>query len=437
MLRSTCIGMALLLAASTAMAQTQGPDSDQVPTGFLKTVKMTTDLPLAAAGGGKLGRVTNGSLLGVDSVDNFSSFFYNPGLDSNGFPQFTWQYTMMGKSPFSNRGRDGRGRDGRDDNDPGITLIGAPIVPVNVDLRNADGSPKFSAQGKRLVLDATQFVAPVLKSPVFFPTSFSSSDFPTQFADAVQRAAFFTQTERDWHTIFRPRVLPARTLVLLPPSYRFAVDGAGNLLFVLVDANTFVNALFPATPTDTTSIMGAVENAGQIKTSDFSTFLFPNTFLFANGDPNDCCILGFHSYDIEPGDKDNGFRERRYVMNYSSWIPSGLFSGAISDITALSHEFMEAVNDPFVNNATPWWLGPAPGPCMNVLESGDVLEELPDPTFPIAMNGMTYHPQNVALLPWFAGVKKSPAIFGAFSYPDTTILTQAATFQQPGCGGGH
>src|SRR5262245_23899333 len=436
MLRSTCIGMALLLAASTAMAQTQGPDSDQVPAGFLRTVKMTTDLPLAAAGGGRLGRTANGSLLGIDSVDTFSSFFYNPGLDSNGFPQFTWQYTMMGNSPFSNRGRGGR--DGRDGDDPGITLIGAPIVPVNIDLRNADGSPRF-VNGKRLVLDGTQFVSPTLKSPVFFPTSFSSSDFPTQYVDAVQRAAFFTQTERGWHTIFRPRVLPARTLVLLRGTYSFGLDDAGNLLFVLVDANTFINALFPPTPTDTTSIMGAVENAGQIRTSDFSTFLFPNTFLFIDT-PANCCILGFHSYDVEPGDKDNGFRERRFVMNYSSWISPGIFQGGFSDITALSHEFMEAVNDPFVNNATPWWLGPGPGPCMNVLESADVLETLPDPTFPITMNGTTYHPQNVALLPWFAGVKKSPAIFGAFSYPDTTILTQAATFQQPGCGvsgGGH
>jgi len=119
------------------MAQTQ--DSDQVSPVFLQTVKMTTDLPLAAAGGGsgKTGRVANGSLLGVDTVDNFSSFFYNPGLDGNGLPQYTWQYTMMGNSPFSNRGKDGgRGRDwrdGRNDDDPGVTLINAPIIPGRYD----------------------------------------------------------------------------------------------------------------------------------------------------------------------------------------------------------------------------------------------------------------------------------------------------------------
>ena len=50
------------------------------------------------------------------------------------------------------------------------------------------------------------------------------------------------------------------------------------------------------------------------------------------------------------------------------------------------------------------------------------------------MKDFTYHPQNVALLPWFAGVKKSGAIGGAFSYPDTTLLTTAAAPQPAGCG---
>ena len=38
--------------------------------------------------------------------------------------------------------------------------------------------------------------------------------------------------------------------------------------------------LFPPTATDTTTVMGAAENAGDITTKDMSTFLFPNVFLF-------------------------------------------------------------------------------------------------------------------------------------------------------------
>jgi hypothetical protein len=38
-----------------------------------------------------------------------------------------------------------------------------------------------------------------------------------------------------------------------------------------------------------------------------------------------------------------------------------------------------------------------------------------------------YHPQTEALLQWFEIGNPSDAIGGAFSYPDTTALTQTAT----------
>ena len=59
---------------------------------------------------------------------------------------------MVGRSPFD-RGDDGHGD--RDDHDRdgrgGTTAIGAPIVPVNLDLRNVDGTPRF-VNGQRLYL---------------------------------------------------------------------------------------------------------------------------------------------------------------------------------------------------------------------------------------------------------------------------------------------
>jgi hypothetical protein len=68
--------------------------------------------------------------------------------------------------------------------------IGAPIVAVSLDLRNFDGSPRFVG-GQRLFSDATRFVAPVLSSPIFCKTFYSSSQPPTPSTDAVQRAEFF------------------------------------------------------------------------------------------------------------------------------------------------------------------------------------------------------------------------------------------------------
>jgi hypothetical protein len=408
-----------LLVPAFAFSQT---DNDQLPsTTVLHSSPNVKGSSIGA--GGVLGGRSNGSVLGVDSLINFSSYFYDPDFNTN---QFTWQYTMIGRSPFTS------GEGGDDDGRRRTTVIGAPVVPVNIDLRNADGTPRF-VNGKRLFSDATQFVQPTLNSPVFSNSSYSSSFVPTQFTDAVQRAEFFQKADADWHTLLRPRVAPARTMVLLKGSYRFALNADGSCCaFILVDFNTFANQLFPPTATDTTTVMGAAENAGDITTKDMSSFLFPNTFLFFNGDPNQCCVLGFHTYDVEPGSPLNGFREKRYVMDYSSWISPGIFGPAFVDVTGLSHELSEAFNDPFVNNATPWWLAPN-GNCQNNLETGDVIEGLPGATIPITTNGVTYHPQNEALIQWFADVTPSNAINGAYSYPDTGVLTTANTPKKPGC----
>ena len=85
-----------------------------------------------------------------------------------------------------------------------------------------------------------------------------------------------------------------------------------------------------------------------------------------------------------------------------------------------------------MHNITPWWLAPN-GLCQNNLETGDVIEGLSNATFPMSMNGFTYHPQNEALLQWFAFESRSSAIDGAYSYPDTSVLTALSAPQNPGC----
>jgi hypothetical protein len=103
----------------------------------------------------------------------------------------------------------------------------------------------------------------------------------------------------------------------------------------------------------------------------------------------------------------------------------------------VSHEISETFNDPFVvsdgkHNLTPWWLSPN-GNCQDDLEVGDVIEGLRNASNPIKMNGMTYHPQNEALLPWFEFQSPSSAIDGAYSYPDEGTLTTLSPIELPGC----
>jgi hypothetical protein len=347
----------------------------------------------------------------IDSVVNFSGRFKADGVDSTGVPQTWWYYNMLGTDPKHG----------------GTTTINAPIVPVSLDLVRPDGS--------KLHVDATRNVQNVLGSPIFSKAEFSSSNVPTQFSDAVHRAQFGQTAKADWHTLLAPAVKPERTMTLPFGSYRFARNPDGSVAFVLVNINFFANRLFPATATDTTTPVGAAENAGDITTKDLSTFLFANTFL--TFDDGSCCVIGFHSYDFEPGDATNGNTEKRFVLNYSSWVTPGLFGDSFADVTAISHEISESYSDPFVasdnlHNIVPWWLAPN-GLCQNNLEDGDVIEGLPNDTYPMTMNGFTYHPQNEALLPWFAREQYSSAIDGAYSYPNEDVLTALSPPQKANC----
>ncbi len=354
----------------------------------------------------------------IDSIQNFNGEFTAPGYDPNGNPNTHWYTNTVGLPPELNR----------------TTFFTAPIVPVALDMRNYDGSPRF-VNGHRLYLEPPN-VPLVVNSPIFQNYAYTSSSVPTQYTDAVQRAEFYDRAGPQWHTILKPGVRTTRPMVLIRGTYRFALNPDGSCCrYVLVDENAFGNALFPATADDTTTPVGAAENAGEVTTKQISTFLFNNVFL--TDSQGGCCILGYHTYDVEPGTIANGNVEKRYVLNYSSWVSPGLFGSSFADITPMSHELSETFNDPFVtsdgvHNITPWWRSPN-GLCQDNVEDGDVIEGLPNATFPILMNGFLYHPQNEALLSYFKFQVPSTAIGGAYSYPDTTVLTGPSTPQRANC----
>src|SRR5207245_10285624 len=108
------------------------------------------------------------------------------------------------------------------------------------------------------------FVGSVVNSPVFQNSEYSSSDVPTQFSDAVQRAEFYNVMQPDWHTLLKPSVKPERTLSIPRGAYFFALQDDGSCCaFVLVDINVFSNRLFSASPNDTTFSLVASEHAGE------------------------------------------------------------------------------------------------------------------------------------------------------------------------------
>jgi hypothetical protein len=356
-----------------------------------------------------------------ESIPTFSGEFHAPGIGPTGASQHKWFYKMAGGHP-------GAG---------GTTEFDAPIIPVSLDLLDYDGSVRV-VNGHKLHSSAQPFVSAVLNSPIFQRSEYSSSDVPTQFGDAIQRAEFYNAMQADWHTLLRPSVKAERTIAVPRGSYFFALNEDGSCCaFVLLDINVFSKLLFPVSEQDKTTPVGSAEHAGDITPQSIATFLFPDTYFYLNGNPNHCCVLGFHTYDFEPGDAANGFREKRYVINYSSWISPGLFGPGFEDVTALSHEIVESLNDPFVGSdgvhgITPWWLS-INGNCQNDLEVGDAIEGLPDATVAIKSKARTYHPQNAALLQWFQFQSPSTAIGGAYSYPDESVLTSLSAPQRAKC----
>jgi hypothetical protein len=361
-------------------------------------------------------------IAGINGVTNFCTNFTENGFDAFGHPNSSWTTNFLGNAPQNG----------------GVTTIGAPVIPVTVQLLNADGTVAFT-------IDPNKDVQPTLNSPVFSNSTYDSSPRPTQFADAVQRAEFHGVETNNWHTQVAPALKPGVTMQVPSGKWFVGQNSDGSVAFTLVDANFFSNALFPAggVPVDNSTIIGHEELNHTMTTKNITTFLFDNVYLFFNGDPNQCCVLGFHGPDVEPG--PNGTLNN-FDMIYASWMTPGLFLGGGGDITALSHEMSETYGDPFGGAYfpfayVPWWFsGPDPSftQCQPLMEDGDVVEVytvLRSDVVPITINGMTYHPQTEALLQWFEGQTPSTAVDGAYSYPDETILTSAAVSQQPGCTG--
>ena len=339
----------LLVAAAGTSADVS---SKQVPTGVLRMTRPKYELSArnSAAGttkayGGASGKAAvQSGVPGVDSLSNWTGSFTAPGFDFFGNPQSVWPFEMVGRPP--ERGD--------------TTIVSAPIIPVVVDLLGPDGKVAVF-QGRPLTLDPSQFVKPVLQSPMFEPFPYATGGF-TQFNDAMFRTEFADRLrsrhgdDNGWHTLLFPRVKKAQRMQIPFGSWLFGTNPDGSIAFALIDESAFIAALFPTTiPVDDTTVIGAAELAGDMTTRDLSTLLFNNVYLF-QGDVSNCCVLGFHTYDFEPGDNTNGNRERRFVFDYASWITPGFFAFGFEDITALSHELNETFNDPFVDNQTPWWL---------------------------------------------------------------------------------
>jgi len=287
----------------------------------------------------------------------------------------------------------------------GTTKISTQLKPIDLlfsGYADEDGQP--------LILSATAVVDSVLNSPNFRPATYQTGF--TQFADAVQRAQFFSAMSRDWHTLLEaPQVLKPLTIVVPKGSARLFRNRSTGQVYAIVDMEFFISQL---------NTLVQMEN---LDVSALPIILTRNVLLAPEANVQKCCVLGFHTAF------DGGVRESIQTVQtlvWASWIDQGTLGAGIADVTAMSHEISEWMNDPFGTNIVPAWQYPTASlGCQSTLETGDPLSALPNAGFPVTIEGVTYHPQNQVLLPWFTR-QASNAIDGAYTFPDQSLLTAPA-----------
>lgn len=287
-------------------------------------------------------------------------------------------FVMAGKNPSKSNG---------------TTKFTTWIIPVIMKYGTSNGNMTFDPKSHKLSNGKT-VIKNVLASPLFD----DGIDFvqggtdlgQAQYIDAFQRGNFWSlvSTNTAYHT-----VLAGRTSKSLPP---LTIDVSASQ--GAVEDNPFGSGMVG------TMDINAFDSALQTYLSAHSDVITPATLpLFVSFDiyltSGGCCIGGYHSANSR---QPNG-----QTYSYSTYVDTvGAFS---QDVSAISHELGEWMDDPFTDNRVY---------CHDnsILEVGDPLEGKPNyGGFPYDLNGFTYNLQSLVFLGYF-GAPRSTSVNSWLSF---------------------
>ena len=231
-----------------------------------------------------------------------------------------------------------------------------------------------------------------------------------QLEDATMRAQFNKTGASGYHLRLTPTV-HAPVTITVPSNQGVLLQSGRGVVFADVSISWWAAQI------------GNLENSAD--PTHLPLYLTDDVMLFTNGNPLNCCVIGFHG-NKAPGvvakgrDKSQGNAPLQ-TFAWASYVSPGLFARrdggtdwALQDIHALSHEIAEWADDPFVNNGVEPWVTPTAPQygCTGVLETGDPVVAIgfakgtntfrqgPNPDGTQSADGY-YHPEDEALLPWF------------------------------------
>jgi hypothetical protein len=264
------------------------------------------------------------------------------------------------------------------------TTIPTFIIPIKLVV----GSTTFDPQhvlSNGLTTVANTVASPIFSSAVNF-TSGGVSMGATQYLDAYQRANFWgtVSAHTGYHVLLgAPTIQPEVTLTVPKRS------GTTGTPFGHTAAEVDIN-YFDA------QIQTIMKNTAAIQPNTLPIFIIYDTYLTQN---HSCCIGGYHS--------SFGLTSAPQAYAVFSYVDHpGDFS---QDVSALSHEIGEWMDDPLVlNNGNNT-------PC-GTLENGDPLENTANfGGFPYTLGGFTYNLQDLTTMPYF-GAPPSTSVNSEFTF---------------------
>jgi len=300
----------------------------------------------------------------------------------------------------------------------GTTNVTVMIIPLRFNYIAANGNLVASISPSNIGCNDNQSVlARVMNSPLFNAVTWHEGNVivgVTQFTDAFQRANFWSSVSTvspNFHVMLNPQVAREVTVPVTP--------GQGAL-------GNGMCANHPVGTVDFQYLDGVVQSL--ISGLNIPPTVLPLFLTYDIGETinGGCCSLGYHKV-IAP----TPFNPGVFTYAVSSYLDPNANQAfgvplTVSDISILSHELGEWLDDPLGNNIVPQWgkVGQIPTSCQNNLEVGDPLTGTNSKVF--MANGAVYTVQDLAFFSWFARQAPSIAVNGWYS-----TLNTFPTFSKP------
>jgi len=313
----------------------------------------------------------------------------------------TYTYTMVGSNPEVKGSSNS-------------TTIRTFIVPLKIVITGTslswDPTVKDSCDSGASAISRVQ-ASPIFKSRAW--TLDGTSVGTGEYMDAFQRANFWKYTgpsgsNSGFSINFAQTTLSKLTLSVPAKATLGASISCGNGEIAAIPLST-LESYIQNTAIPSLASMG-------VNASTVPIFETHNVVLYeGSASSPTCCVLGFHNAYQHSGLQTYAFDEYDNSKDFSN----------VSDVSSLSHEADELMDDPYVQNGgnptAPWGhIGQVTG-CQSNLEVGDPLSGT---IFSVPSSGFTYHMQELAFFSWF--FRQAPSIGLNGKYSDQGKFTTPA-----------